>query len=247
VTVVLVNGNPETGSVWAPLIGALGRTDVAVMSPPGFGAPVPDDFGATYDDYVAWLVTQLEQIGEPVDLLGHDWGANFVLRLACERPDLLRSWSMDTAGCFAPGYSFPDVCHVWQTAGAGEEAIAAWLAVGVHGRAAINESLGMSAPVAQDLAEAFDETMGRCILSVYRSVPEEVLTYWGQRASAAATRPGLVLIPTQDVHTGSESGHRWLAERAQAKVAVLEGLGHWWMLENPSLAARALDQFWGEG
>jgi pimeloyl-ACP methyl ester carboxylesterase len=244
VTVVLVNGNPETGSVWGPLVAALGRDDLVLLSPPGFGASVPEGFGATYDEYVAWLITELEQIGEPVDLLGHDWGANFVLRLACERPDLLRSWSVDTAGCFAPGYSFPEVCHVWQTPGAGERAIAAWLALDVHDRAAINESLGMSADVAEDLAEALDERMGRCILSVYRSVPEEVLAHWGQRASAAAARPGLVLIPTHDEHTGGEAGHRWLAERARAKVAVLEGLGHWWMLQDPSVAARALGQFW---
>jgi pimeloyl-ACP methyl ester carboxylesterase len=245
-TVVLVNGNPETGAVWAPLVGALRRDDLAVVSPPGFGASVPEGFGATYDEYVAWLITELEQIGEPVDLLGHDWGANFVLRVACERPDLLRSWTVDTAGCFAPGYSFPDVCHVWQTPGAGEEAIAAWLAAGVSGRAAINQSLGMSVDVAQELAEAFDETMGQCILSVYRSVPEEVLAHWGRRASAAATRPGLVILPTKDEHTGTEEGHRWLAERSGAKVAVLGGLGHWWMLQDPSVAACALEQFWGE-
>jgi pimeloyl-ACP methyl ester carboxylesterase len=245
-TVVLVNGNPETGAVWAPVMGALGRDDLAVMSPPGFGAPVPDGFGATYDEYVAWLISQLEQVGQPVDLLGHDWGANFVLRVACERPELLRSWSVDTAGCFAPGYTFPEMCHVWQAPGAGEEAIAAWLGVGVRGRTAINESLGMTADVAQVLAEAFDETMGQCILSVYRSVPEAVLAHWGQHASAAAARPGLVLIPTNDDHTGSESGHRWLADRAGAEVAVLEGLGHWWMLEDPPVAARALEQFWGE-
>jgi hypothetical protein len=72
------------------------------------------------------------------------------------------------------------------------------------------------------------------------------LVYWGQRASAAAARPGLVLIPTQDEHTGSEAGHRWLAKQARAKVAVLEGLGHWWMLQDPSLAAGELDRFWAE-
>src|SRR4051812_18749931 len=184
--VVLVNGNPETKAVWEPLIAALGRDELVALSPPGFGAPVPDGFAATYDEYVLWLAAELEALGDPVDLVGHDWGANFALRLACERPGLLRSWCVDTAGSFAPGYSFPDVCHVWQTPDAGEQAIAAWLDLGVPGRTAVNESLGMTPAAARELAAAFDESMGRCILALYRSVPEEVLAGWGSRASAAS-------------------------------------------------------------
>ena len=40
-TVVLVHGNPETEAIWNPLVDAL---DVVRVSPPGFGAPLPDDF-----------------------------------------------------------------------------------------------------------------------------------------------------------------------------------------------------------
>jgi pimeloyl-ACP methyl ester carboxylesterase len=243
-TVVLVNGSPETSAVWEPLVEVLGRDDVVTLSPPGFGAPVPEDFGATYDEYVSWLAAELEAIGEPVDLVGHDWGSNFTLRLACERSDLLRSWVVDTGGCFAPGYSFPDVCHIWQTVGAGEQAIDAWRGMGVPARAGLNESLGMTPAVARELAEAFDEQMGRCILAVYRSVPEQVLAQWGDRSTAASARPGLVLIPTEDGHTGGEDGHRWLAARAGARVAALPGLGHWWMLQDPAQAAAALHRFW---
>ena len=61
-TVVLVHGNPETAAIWDPLIAALGRDDVVTLSPPGFGAPVPDGFGAHSDDYVAWLVGELEAL-----------------------------------------------------------------------------------------------------------------------------------------------------------------------------------------
>ena len=244
-TLVLVNGNPETAAVWSPLVAELGREDTLTLSPPGFGARVPDGFGATYDEYVAWLTGELEAIGEPVDLVGHDWGANFTLRVACTRPDLLRSWAVDTAGCFAPGYVFDEVpCHLWQTPGAGETAIDAWLAMGVEDRAGINESMGMTPEVARQLAEALDDTMGRCILAVYRSVPESVLAGWGQRVGAASVRPGLAMIPTDDAHTGGEARHRWVAERAGAEVAVLDGVGHWWMLQDPAAGAAALRSFW---
>jgi len=207
---------------------------------------LPGGFGATYDEYTAWLAEELEAMGQPVDLIGHDWGANFALRIACARPDLLRSWSVDTAGCFAPGYAFPDMCHVWQTPGVGEQSIAGWLAMSVPERATLNVALGMTPDVAQELAEALDEPMGRCILSLYRSVPETVLAHWGQLASSASARPGLVVIPTEDGHTGTEAQHRWLAQRAGAKVAVLAGLGHWWMLQDPTAGASALRQFWDQ-
>ena len=106
-TAVFVHGNPETAAVWRPLIAELGRDDTYTLSPPGFGAPIPAGFGATSDDYVAWLAAELEAMSEPVDLVGHDWGSNHVVRLSCQRPDLLRSWCGDTAGAFAPDYVWP--------------------------------------------------------------------------------------------------------------------------------------------
>ncbi len=243
-TVVLVNGNPETPAVWRPLIVALAREDIVTLAPPGFGARVPEGFGATYDEYVGWLVAELESIGEPVDLVGHDWGANFSFRVACERPDLLRSWAIDTAGGFAPDYSFPGVSRVWQTPGEGEKAMANWLAMGIPERTALNEALGMTVDAAGELAAAFDKPMTDCILAVYRSVPQPVLAHWGARATDASQRPGLVVIPTGDQYTGTPGQHQWLAEQAGARVAVLEGLGHWWMLQDPAASAEALSRFW---
>jgi pimeloyl-ACP methyl ester carboxylesterase len=73
-TVVLVHGNPETDAIWGPLVDALGRDDVVRLSPPGFGAPLPDGFPATQLAYRDWLEDELEGIEQPVDLLGHDWG-----------------------------------------------------------------------------------------------------------------------------------------------------------------------------
>ena len=44
-TIVLVHGVPETSAVWDPLVDelvALGHKEPLRLSPPGFGAPVPD-------------------------------------------------------------------------------------------------------------------------------------------------------------------------------------------------------------
>jgi pimeloyl-ACP methyl ester carboxylesterase len=243
-TVVLVHGNPETAAVWGPLVAELGRDDVVTLSPPGFGAPVPEGFGATADEYLAWLVQELETMGEPVDLAGHDWGGGHVLRLACTRPELIRSWSSDIAGCFAPDYVWHDFAQAWQTPGVGEETIAATNATPASERASLWESLGMTPDIAKDVADAADDAMGRCILALYRSAAQPAMARWGEQLPAASARPGLVLIPTADPFTGGEARARWAAERAGAQVAVLQGVGHWWMMQDPRRGAEALSQFW---
>ena len=77
----------------------LQRDDVIALQLPGFGCPRPAGFGATKEEYVAWLVGELEQIAPqgPIDLVGHDWGGGFVVRLVSTRADLVRSWVCDMA------------------------------------------------------------------------------------------------------------------------------------------------------
>ena len=86
--------------------------------------------------------------------------------------------------------------------------------------------------------------MARCILALYRSAKQPIMTEWGKSLPTAATRPGLVIIATEDHYTGGEALARRGAARAGAKVAVLEGLGHWWMCEDPAAGAKVLDEFW---
>ncbi|HKA04669.1 MAG TPA: alpha/beta hydrolase, partial [Acidimicrobiales bacterium] len=121
---VFVHGVPETPRVWDGLRQQLTRTDTLAVSLPGFAAAVPDGFGSTMDEYVAWLVTELEKIGTdsggPVDLVGHDWGGGFAVRLVSIQPDLVRSWVLDAAGLADPDFEWHDFAKIWQTPGEGE-------------------------------------------------------------------------------------------------------------------------------
>lgn len=111
-------------------------------------------------------------------------------------------------------------------------------------KARLFESLGMSPEVAGAGAAGADETMGRCIPSLHRSAAQPVMAQLGERLPGAVARPGLVIIATEDHYTGGEDRARWMAERAGAKVAVLKGLGHWWMCQDPAAGAKALEDFW---
>jgi pimeloyl-ACP methyl ester carboxylesterase len=244
VAVVLVHGNPETAAVWRPLVAELGRDDVTCLSPPGFGAPVPAGWGATVEEYRAWLVAELEAIGEPVDLVGHDWGGGHVLAVAMTRPDLLRSWASDILGALDPDYVWHDLAQVWQTPGAGEEAVAERLAAGPESGAARLESFGVRADIAAELAAAFDADMGRCILGLYRSAAQPAMVELGRGLPAAGATPGLAIVASKDHFVGTEQMHRRAATRAGARVRVLDGLGHWWMVQDPGQGAAALEGFW---
>lgn len=243
---VLVHGNPETDAIWDELRARLGRSDVITLSPPGFGAPVPTGFGATSDEYVTWLAQQLEQIAGPIDLVGHDWGGGHVMRLAAARPELIRSWAMDIAGCFDPAYVWHDFAQVWQTPGAGEAAIEQMVAAPLEARTAQFVGLGMTKDVAARVAAANNAEMGRCILALYRSAAQPKMQQWGAALDSARTRPGLVIIPTEDHFTGGEAMARRTAERLNAKVEVLQSLGHWWMCQDPARGAEILRN-WVEG
>jgi len=239
---VFVHGNPETAAIWDELFTHLARKDAVALSPPGFGVPVPPQFDATADAYLHWLAGELERIGGTVDLVGHDWGGAHVLRLAMARPDLIRSWVSDIAGCFEPDYVWHDMAQTWQTPGAGEDAVARTVAAPAAVRADRFRSLGMGA-ASDRVAAAIDADMGRCILSLYRSGAQPSMANWGRDLPAAAKRPGLVIVPTEDQYTGGEAMALRAAARAGARSVVLQGRGHWWMCEDPALGARVLNEF----
>src|SRR5690242_16261586 len=68
-------------AVWRGLLAALDRPDTVALSLPGFDSARPAGFGATMEEYADWLAAQLERLGGPVDLVGHDWGGGFVVRV----------------------------------------------------------------------------------------------------------------------------------------------------------------------
>jgi pimeloyl-ACP methyl ester carboxylesterase len=242
-TLVLVHGNPETAAIWNDLIPLLDDDDVQAVSPPGFGSPLPDNFDATSDAYVEWLAAELSHFNSPVDLLGHDWGGGHVVRLACERPDLIRSWASDILGVFTPEYVWHDRAQVWQTPGAGEEAVATMVSADPIDTSTRYQSLGMSADIANQVANGVNADMARAILSLYRSAAQPIVGNLFPTLANASARPGLAIIATADPFVGGELLGRKAAEQASADVGILAGEGHWWMCSNPQAGANLINNF----
>jgi pimeloyl-ACP methyl ester carboxylesterase len=246
-TIVLVHGVPETAAVWDLLVERLrdlGESDVKRLSPPGFGAPVPDGFAATMQGYRDWLIGELESIAQPVDLVGHDWGGGHVLNVAMIRPDLMRTWVSDVPGVFDPEYVWHDLAQQWQTPEVGEAVVAGFTAMSVAERTDFLVGAGMSATIAARVAPGIDDVMGRSILTLYRSAAQPASAKAGEGLEAAASRPGLALLPADDQFVGDDRTRHRSAARAGARVEVLDGLGHWWMTQDPASTAALLVDFW---
>jgi len=240
-TTVFVHGVPETYRVWDGVRDCLADRPTIAVSLPGFGCPLPDGFVPNMDSYAAWLIEELEAMDGPVDLVGHDWGGGFTLRLVSLRPDLVSSWVIDIAGMADPDFAWHQVATIWQTPEAGESLMDAQLAATVADRAALYASGGVSEEAAFTMSSAFDRTMADSILALYRSATK-VHEEWGP-AFVDIPKPGMVIIPTADPYLDVDGAQR-AAKRAGARITRLEGAGHWWMAGDPAPAAKMLEEFW---
>ena len=236
---VLVHGVPDTHRMWDPVRSHLRRSDVVTPSLPGFGAPVPPGFDPVKESYVDWLIGEIERIGVPVDLVGHDWGSLLVQRVVSLRPDLVRTWACGD-GPVDADYVWHDTAQQWQTPEVGEQLMAMvtpeMLEEGIV-------AAGVPREYAKDSVRYLDETMKQCILRLYRSAVN-VGREW-QPGVEKVTRPALVLWSKDDPYVGPIFAER-LAARVRGELVLLEGCGHWWPLERPAEAATVLERFWAK-
>jgi len=234
---VFVHGVPDTPRLWDKLRNYLARRDVLAPALPGFGCPVPAGFTATKEAYVDWLVGELERIGEPVDLVGHDWGALLVQRVVSLRPDLIRTWACGD-GPVDREYVWHDLAQQWQTPGVGEAVMRQMtpdvLAAGLP-------AAGIPPEDARITADRVDDLMKGCILELYRSATK-VGEEW-EDGVARITRPALVIWGADDPYVTPRFAER-LAERVHGELLLLQGCGHWWPHERPAEVAAALERFW---
>lgn len=238
--IVFVHGVPETAAIWRKVRALLSRESVA-LALPGFGSSRPEAFGATKDEYVEWLVGELDQIEGPVDLVGHDWGAGLTFRVATAHGDRLRSWAADIANVAHPDYEWHDFAKLWQTPGDGEAFVESQNALAPAERATLFEAMGVPPDDALELAEGSDAAMGSCILALYRSAVPNPYRDWGPWAPTSA--PGLVMHPTEDPF-GEATMAAEVAEALGARFERLEGAGHFWPYQAPAQAVAVLETFW---
>jgi len=233
---VFVHGVPDTAVMWDKVRSHLARTDVIAVKLPGFASPVPAGFGATKEEYAAWLTSEVEAIGEPVDLVGHDWGSLLVQRVVSTRPDLIRTWAAG-AGTIDRTYVWHDLAQMWQTPEVGEQVMAAMTGDAMVD--ALAPQIGRES--AQVVADHIDDTMKDCVLKLYRSAAGG-FDEWHD-AVDTIDRPGTVFWGADDPYVTPEFGER-LAERTGASLEMFADSGHWWPVTKPAEVAKGLGAMW---
>lgn len=237
--IVLLHGVPETADLWDDVRERLDGESVALRLP-GFGCDAPAGFAATKDAFADWVADELAKFDEPVDLVGHDWGGGFSVRVGTKHPGLVRSWVTDVAGVVHPDYVWHDFAQIWQTEGAGEEFFANQAAAGPEVGAQTYQMFGLNEKAAAKLAGMADERMASVILPLYRSATPNPYKDWSD-SYAKSEKPCLVINPTGDPFTHAERSGE-VAEVFGAKYESIDS-GHFWPMEKPDEGAKILNDF----
>jgi pimeloyl-ACP methyl ester carboxylesterase len=231
-----VHGVPETRHLWDRVRQHLSRDDIIAPNMPGFGCDSPSGFDSTKEAYLDWLIGEVSKVGQPVDIVGHDWGALLVERLVSVRPDLVRTWAAG-GGAIDETYDWHPAAKTWQTPGQGEAFMQGMTADAI---VPIFVADGVPGDAAREVASRIDDRMKASILPLYRSAVN-VGKEWGPDLDSVQ-RPGMLIFGEKDQYMQPEFARR-LAARTNAELVFFPG-GHWWPLQFPKETAEALERHW---
>ena len=237
----LVHGVPDTSAVWDEVCERVVRRDVIRPDLPGFAEPLPAGFSPTKEGYVEWLVAEIEAVGEPVDLVGHDWGSILAVRVATTRPDLVQTLAFG-AGPIDETYIWHDVAQLWQSPDVGEQVMEAITPETMEPGLV---DIGLTPAQAARTASHITDHMKAAILPLYRSAVD-VGHEWGPALDDGFDKPALAIWGAEDIYVGPEFAER-MAARLGARVVVLDGCHHWWPLARPDEVATELQALWSSG
>jgi len=91
--IVLLHGIGQTGNTWQHVVEQLGHKHrIVAFDLLGFGAsPKPDWLDYDIDDHTKALIASIEKLHQkPITLVGHSMGCLVAVRLARQRPDLVK-------------------------------------------------------------------------------------------------------------------------------------------------------------
>lgn len=240
--VFLVHGFPDRAEMWrgvASRLRAAGRRTIAVDLP-GFGESSAPDERARYrgDRVLEGLAAVLSTLGvrEPVDVVGHDWGAYMSWLMCLARPDLVRRHVAISVGhpraFVLAGWDQKrrsNYMLLWQMRGISERALSA------DGFRRFRAFTAGQHPdietVVEDLSRPGRLTAG---LNWYRA--NYLPAVW--RRWPRCSVPTLGIWPSADRFLGEEqmvNSGRYMT--AEWKYERLDGVGHWAPLQAPGQVA----------
>jgi pimeloyl-ACP methyl ester carboxylesterase len=228
--VVFLHGNPGSHQDWLDLVPAAGEVGRALaFDLPGFGrAGKPRDFDHTVEGYARWVGAALAElrVGR-AHLVMHDFGVAFGLMWGVEHPDGMASVTLINSGVM-PGYRWHRNARIWRTPVLGELSMLATTPSLLKRGLNRQNPRPMPGWFLDRVAHDFDRATKRAVLRLYRAT--DVGGELAERARGALRAldpPALVVWGAEDPFADREWAHRQRETFPSARVAMLEGLGHW--------------------
>lgn len=242
--VVLLHGFPQTNTSWAKVAPLLHARGFRTLSPNQRGySPGARPQGRRR--YVAGklagdVLALIEQVGGPVHLVGHDWGAAVAWAVAIQRPTALRSLtavSVPHPGAFLAAMPKGQALHSWYMAMFNVPALPERLMAGPFGDRFLRRA-GMTAEmIATYHREVVDTGALPGGLAWYRALPLANRKLFGMHAVVPTTyvwSDGDVAL----TRAGAELCGKYVD--APYELVVLEGVSHWIPDERPEELARVI-------
>ncbi len=243
---VFVHGAPNGPDIWEPLIAALDLSadDCVSLALPGFSVPCPEGFIPSSEAYVDWLIVRLEQqvslTGEPVRVVGHDFGAAFTLRACSLCPELVSSWVVFSSlidselkrHLLAKLFHAPVIGELLSSIATNK-----WLVLkGL-------QKQGVPHEVAMKEASSISNEMYRCVLALYRTPREKGQPHPWEEKLSELPKDGLLVWGADDPYVPVSIAKRFSA-RWGYPLHIEPDTGHWVFVQRPTAIAKRLYQFW---
>jgi haloalkane dehalogenase len=246
IPVVCLHGFPETSHMWGRVLDALAGSGRPAYAPDllGFGDSPPDP-PSTWERQVEAIERFRLAIGiESCALVVHDWGGLIGLRWACEHPEAVGALVISGTGFFPDG-KWHGVAGQLRAEGEGEQLLDGLTRERV-GQMLAALSSGFDAEAAEEYWKTFSTAEGkRAVLELYRSGDfQKLAPYQGKLAELGV--PTLVLWGEDDPFAPLAGAHRFEREIPDAKLAVVEGAGHFVFADEPERCAAEIVGFLDE-
>ncbi|MFZ5723386.1 MAG: alpha/beta fold hydrolase [Pseudomonadota bacterium] len=244
--VVFVHGSPGSADDFLPLASAVSAFAPNItLDMPGFGeADKPRDFSYGVDAGAEYLGKVIDRFAiRRAHLVLHDFGGAWGLTWAALNMPRLASVTLMNCGLL-PGYRWHNIARIYRTPLLGELFMRIMNRRGFRSALTQDSPRGLPADFVDTMYDHFDRDTRHAVLQLYRNTPDPgTRSETMRRTFGAIDRPALVFWGSHDKYLPARFAEAQREILPQAEIHVLEGSGHWPMIDNADAVRERLVPF----
>ena len=239
---LFLHGNPDSSEMWGEVISRM-QPPLRFLAPdlPGYGrsAFIPN-FDTSLTNMARWVDELVTNIGirEPLNLVAHDFGAQFGLAWAICHAKRVRRIAIFNTNFFSD-YKWHPLAQIVRTPILGELGLAMF-SEAQYTRQLRNDAPLVPAAYIPHIVERYTPSARKMALRLYRGTDSKKFLGWeDELRQITAHIPTLVVWGDRDPYAPAAWAERFGAQQ----VVHLPENSHWPMLEAPQVVAQRLDEF----